>query len=257
MPDRRVLAIALLLLCGCGVGDSTSTSQAEPAVDGIAPLKSLHHPLSEQELRQFLFVVKNLPGQQVPQFAPADIRGAEPALPGTVLVELARDRFHLLGDPLRQGKLWQRDRVIADATRQAGLRTADFAILISRLSYAILKAELEERYEFDQLMSHYRRQAAELMQRIDEFDRSPVATQTAEATERRARDAHRLEELVMFMEVARSIRDVPAESVALVRRHHQVLAPLVPKLGDPFASDLAAHSEGASRQAIQPAVYRR
>lgn len=247
-PRRPVFALVVIVLAGC----QPTASEQPPAVTTAPLFVQPGEPLSDAEIEQFFRVVSKLPGQRVPEFAPAaSDSDVDLGLPADELSAEFRRRFRNLFDAEKQGSLWAKDPTVAAAMKDQHLTPSQFAALTASLSCAIARVRLDAQFDLAALRE---RGHAELKRLADDI--ADLSADNAAASERDV-IALRLGKTVALVEFLELVGQVPPRNRDLVRRHASRLVTLLPSRGT-FGESFPEFEQWAAKRSpspIQPASF--
>ena len=229
--NLRVVLLVLTLLSGCG-GSEAVTEPSTPVAHRAAT--SSDTPLSEEDVRMFLDIVRDLPEGKAPEFAPLARSAVDDRLSAETLVTVYRREYHRMFDPTEQGSRWRRDRELMKTLTLHGVEPEEFAILLTRMGCAVAAGTVSSRFNLTEASAKADQQLQTIISRIDEWD-SRAASGTASSTrvtQHRQLLVDQLKELVALSEFSRLLLSVPEESRTAIARHQQELAVYLPQTSD-------------------------
>lgn len=218
--------LALCLICaltGCGGSDDVRESATPVARRASA---SFEAPLSEQDVRTFLEIVRRLPAGKAPEFEPLASESIDDRLPAQALVSTYRREYRRLYDPVEQGSRWRRNSQLMAVLTAHGMESEAFAALMARLGCALAAGTINSRMNLSEAAEKADRLLDDLITRIDEWDERAAQgiVSSSNVAPRRQPLVDQLKDLVALSEFSRMLLNVPAESCAAVERHRQELA---------------------------------
>jgi hypothetical protein len=240
--------LAACFLIGCSHSGSETADSTAPA--------SKPQAFGEPEMQTFLAVVRRHESKLIPEFAPEDNEPPDFSLPAPELAAWFRDKLHQVYDAERQGAAWENDphwQKALEAQHISGTRFASFA---RQVTLAVLRIRLEARGDLGQLLHAAHQDFRRAHQTLETLDAIPRTRQTAETRRQRAQAALELGRSVALLEIAEMLRDVPDESLTLVRRFSRKLKPhLAANANEDLLAELCTlavreeNTEGAIEQA--------
>jgi hypothetical protein len=242
--------LILMLLAGCGSAGN------EPGSANDDASRSGGRVLTSADIDRFLKVVETHEGAMIPEFTPPDEdESLDLNAPARELVASFQAQCRRLFDIERQGGIWKRDTQWSRILAGNQISAERFAALVRDVSLAIMRVRLEARVDVETLANQGRGQVDRAVRTIDEIDEVPLADRTREATALRTRSVIRLGRAVALLEFAELVRDVPAESAAVVRRYSQKLKPLLPaSLNEELLAELKRLAKSPTGD-VEPASY--
>ena len=194
--------------------------------DNAARAQRIQSPIPEKEVVRFLKITARLPDNEPPTFSPLteSFYADDPA---DRLIDSCRARFEKQFDVVRQGKIWKQNRTIRSAAAREGCSTTELAGIMSALSTAICRAQIEDIEELKRLERKGEKETARLKKRLDQIDQRLSQQKTTVLSRQRTELAIKLSRNVALVEYLKVLQEVPEENIALVRRYHEELAMLV------------------------------
>lgn len=215
-----------LLLCCLVAGMLVGCAEEAVPPDNLSGVQRIEKPISEQELKTFLRIVARLPDKAPPTFSPlTDSFYADD--PADRLIHECRVRFEKQFDVKRQGQIWKQNRGIRQASAKEGRSTAELAGMMTTLSTAICRAQLDDPQELVRLEKKGRVEIEGLKKKLDRLDQARSKGMTAAMSRQRTELSMRLSRTVALVEYLKVLRRVPEENIVLVRRYHNQLGMLV------------------------------
>lgn len=245
-----IQAALILAIAGCSQSGESPVETQEGAENSSADL------LTDADLRRFLSIVRSHEGAMIPEFTPLDEEDSfDFNLPADKLRQAFRSQFERLFDVERQGAIWQRDGDWSRSLAGRKISPQRFAALVRDVSLAIMRVRLEARVNLDQLVAQARLEVGRAERVMNQIDEVPPQKRTREAASLRTRLAIQLGRSVALLEFAEMIREVPAESAAVVRRYSRELKPLLPpSINEDLLAELKDLASRPSSEVV-PAVY--
>jgi len=226
-------ASVALLLGGCG--------QAPPPVPRAT--KTPADPLTPAEIELFLAMVQAHPRRRAPEFSnDGDDRPIDDTLRPRNMVAAFHERFARLFDPQTQGAVLAGQGDWAKLLTQYKLAPADFAALVTRVSCAVTRLQLDGKYRFSELVEKANRRIETLVAAIERYDAVPATQLTSEISRQRTHSIIQLGQTTALLEFARLLAAVPPESLTTVATRLTDLTPLLP-MGDESASSFEELSQ--------------
>lgn len=216
-----LLAVACSLpLVGCG----GATAPSRPP----AP-RTTADALSPAEIELFLALIHAHPQRKAPEFTNSpDERPIDEALSPKNMVAAFRTRFQLLFDAEAQGQELARNGDWARLLREYKLAPAEFAALVTRVSCAVTRLQLEPKYRFADLATKAESRVAALVAEIERLDRIPPAQMTSETARARTQAVVQLGQTVALLEFSEKLQALPEASLSAVAARLADLRPLLP-----------------------------
>ena len=250
--NRICLPCVALVALAAGCGKSEPPAQAA----AVVKVRSPGTPLTAEDMRLFLTVVRSHEGSMIPEFTPPDddADAVDHTAPARELAAAFRDQFRRLFNDRRQGAVWERDRRWARALAGRNVSPVEFAGLVRHVSCAIMRVRLEARVDIDDLVAQARRQYDDALRRMIETEGVPAGERSRSSTFSRTQSVIRLGRAVALLEFAEMVRQVPEESCEVVRRFSKEIKPLLPAgsheelLGE--LEKLVNDSDGEVQQAV-------
>lgn len=210
--------VAAGLMAGCA-GESIPE-------DNLSGVQRITTPIPEEEVQCFLRITERLPDREPPTFSPLteSFYADDPA---ERLIEACRVRFAKQFDVERQGKIWKQDRAVRQAAAREKRSTTELAGLMSALSTAICRAQIEDVEELKQIELKGEEETAKLKRALDKLDRKLSQQKTTILSRQRTELAMKLSRTVALVEYIKVLQQVPEENIALVRRYQRELTKLV------------------------------
>lgn len=184
--------------------------------------------MTQTEIERFLKIIEDHPSRQAPEFTGTEKdHRVDPALEAELLVRKFRMRFRALMDPKIQGAVWQRNPEWAKLFQRHKISSGEFAALVGSISCAVTSVRIEKRLDVDGLVAKAQQRVEKLVDKIERIDRLPQSAKTKEIKFGRTHAVVQLGQSVALWEFAETLKLVPAENRALVRRYSKSLKPLL------------------------------
>jgi hypothetical protein len=209
-----------LPLVGCG-GAAVPSRPPAPRTTADA--------LSPAEIELFLALIHAHPQRKAPEFTNSpDERPIDEALAPRNMVAAFRTRFQMLFDAEAQGQELARNGDWARLLREYKLAPAEFAALVTRVSCAVTRLQLEPKYRFADLATKAQTRVAALVAEIERLDRIPPAQMTSETARARTQAIVQLGQTVALLEFSEKLQALPEASLSAVAARLADLKSLLP-----------------------------
>lgn len=186
-------------------------------------------PLTPSEIELFLAMVQAHPRRRAPEFSnDGDNRPIDDALRPRNMVTAFHERFARLFDPQTQGVVLASQGDWAKLLTQYKLAPADFAALVTRISCAVTRLQLDGKFRFSELVEKATRRIDALVATIERYDAVPATQLTSEISRQRTQAIIQLGQTTALLEFARLLASVPPESLTTVATRLTDLTPLLP-----------------------------
>lgn len=231
----RLVALTFFTLSGLIVGCSDSQSQS-PEVTPVARSQpaSLSTPLTDAEIETFLNVAANMPGGELPQFAPLSKSTIDDRLPPTTLIDAYRFEYRSMFDATGQASRWRRDQELVQRLAEHQCDPEEFASLMTRIGCAIASSTVMSRFNLDDASAKASEQLAHISSQITALDElaatkrvNPIAV-----TQRRQPLVDQLKSLVALSEFSQILSTIPDESRSAINRHRDEILVYLPDRGE-------------------------
>lgn len=230
------------ILSGCG--------QAPPPPPRAT--KTPADPLTPAEIELFLAMVQAHPRRRAPEFSnDGDDRPIDDALRPRSMVAAFHERFARLFDPQTQGAALATQGDWAKLLTKYKLVPADFAALVTRVSCAVTRLQLDGQFKFSDLVEKANHRIETLVAAIERYDAVPATELTSEISRQRTHAIIQLGQTTALLEFARLLAAVPPESLTTVATRLTDLTPLLPAQESASAFEELSRFEAADRQADQ------
>lgn len=218
------LLLCVVVTLGCGQTEqgsevrSSEVSQPKISLTSV----SINAPLTDEEISSFFQIVERLPGKKIPTLSRADFSTQRVAgMTFESYVEGLRKSLRAAMNPDEQAVAWNSESELARRFSKSGVAAEDFAALATKVSLAWSASSVQGVMP----ILYTRRKLDERMQAVAiEFD---ALTQD---DENEAEVLQRTQELVALSEFLNLMREVPAESLAVIKTNDQELAEILPRI---------------------------
>lgn len=223
----------LVLFCLSGCGDAAQDTTPSTPV-ARRPVTTSTLPLTDADIRTFQAIVRDLPDGRIPEFEPLPQSTIDDRLPAATLVNVCREEYRRMFDPVEQGRRWRDNRKLIAVLQSHGMEPEEFAALLMRLGCAVAAGTVDSRFNLTEASQKAEQQLRATIDQIDELDRRATDGSTAHIGIFQYRQplVDQMKELVALLEFSRILLSVPEESLAAVARHKEELAVHLPQAGD-------------------------
>lgn len=226
LPLRWLLALTLSggLLLSAVYFSNPNLKPPELAISG--PVRTPAEVLTDADLELFFRVIAAHPKHRVPEFQGGrHTPTANAELSADAMARELKAGFREQFDSRRQAAVWRQDPRWAKAFASQQTTANDFAALVSIISCAVMRDQLDQMLQSPQEME---RQASEEIETYlaqiraldGKSDRTSVRSRTAASIQ--------LSHATALQVFAELLGQVPAGNCALVRKYKDRLAPLLP-----------------------------
>lgn len=220
---RRLVGLLAPLMAAGLMGCQQPEGPARPVA------KTAADPLTPAEIELFLAMVQAHPRRKAPEFTnEGDDRPIDDALLPRNMVIAFHERFQRLFDPQAQGAVLAAQGDWAKLLTKYKVAPSEFAALVTRVSCAVTRLQLDGRFRFADLVSKADARIEDLVARIEKYDAVPATQLTSDISRQRTQAIIQLGQTTALLEFSRLLSSVPPESLSNVATRLSDLTPLLP-----------------------------
>ncbi|QDT32076.1 hypothetical protein [Thalassoglobus polymorphus] len=223
--QKTQLGLALILLVGCGSAEQGGATNSVPQPVTKVEIASIDwkSPVTQQDLEDFKAIVDQLPLQQVPEFARADLGDQNGSTMNVKqYISHLRQSYRSAIDPQRQGDAWLEDSEVAKSFQRVNVDPHNFAALATKISLAWSASTVKGEVPILATQRRLREQLEALI--FDVEHPSPE-----ESVHQREQRLSVIRETIALSEFLTLIKEVPEESLAVVQANSDVLQHYLPQ----------------------------